>query len=122
MKEWMEKIRKGKGWPLLMLLGLCMGFSVLLSINPEGQPLSTQEEKRIAQALSLIQGAGECRVILHYEKEAAAFSQAQGLTGALIIAQGAEEIAVRLRLMQAAETLLGLAPSQVEIFPMEDGP
>ena len=42
--------------------------------------------------------------------------------GAVIVARGARDVEVRLRLAQAAETLLGLTPNQVEVFPMEDAP
>ena len=120
MKEWMEKIRKGKVWPLLALLGICIALS-LISQDGGEQALITQEEQRIGQALSLIQGAGECRVILHFAP-ASGFGESAPLTGAIIIAQGARDLAARLRLLQAAETLLGLTARQVEIFPMEEGP
>lgn len=121
MKEWMEKIRTAKGWPLLALLGVCIALSLLLSQDGGEQALITQEEQRIGQALSMIQGAGECRVILHFAP-ASGFGESAPLTGAIIIAQGAQDLAARLRLLQAAETLLGLTPRQVEIFPMEEGP
>lgn len=121
MKEWMAKIRGTKTGPVLAVLGLCILSWLLLPAGEKSQPF-TQEEQRISQALSLIAGVGECRLLLYYQGEDSPFGAEAALSGAVIIAQGAEDIIVRLHLLQAAETLLGLPPERVEIFPMEDGP
>ena len=43
-------------------------------------------------------------------------------TGALAVARGAGSAAVRLRLTEALETLLGLSPGSVLVLEMEDSP
>lgn len=41
--------------------------------------------------------------------------------GVVVVAEGAGDALVRLRLSQAVETLWGLAPHQVQVLPMESG-
>ena len=71
--------------------------------------------------LSRIAGAGEVRISIAYAQSASSFgSGTRKPTGAVIVAQGANSVTVRLELLRAAETLLGLSASQVEVFPMEE--
>ena len=41
--------------------------------------------------------------------------------GAVVVASGAEDIAVRLRLQEAVTTLLGLDSSRVAVYPRKGG-
>ena len=43
------------------------------------------------------------------------------IKGVIIIAQGAEDVRVKMELMRAVQVALGIKPSQVEVFPMEQG-
>ena len=84
---------------------------------------ATQQERRIAGALSAMAGAGKVEVVLYYAPQtAAAFSAASETapTGALIVAEGAEDMAVRLNLIRAVRTLLGLPETAVDVFAMEE--
>lgn len=120
MKEWLAKIRGSKNAPLL-LLALCLGAALLLSAGTEETGLSmTEEERRFSAALSAIQGAGKTKIAISYAPAESAFSASSSRpVGAIIISEGAGDIAVRLQLLRAAETLLQLPAEQVEIFPME---
>ena len=40
-------------------------------------------------------------------------------TGAVVVAQGAEDMGVRIKLMRALTTLLQLQPDSVEVFAIE---
>ena len=75
--------------------------------------VSTQE-KRIAAVLSAMEGAGKVEVALFYGGEGTQ------PTGAVVVAQGAGDLAVRLRLIRAARTLLGLPETAVDVFEMEE--
>ena len=123
MKEWLEKIKTVKAWPWLMILLLCAVAFLLLPLLPAAQDGMTEEERRVSATLSQISGAGETRISIYYAASASAFgaSAAQPL-GAVIVSRGAEDVAVRLNLMRAAEALLGLNQSQIEVFPMEEKP
>ena len=123
MKDWLGKLRGIKGGPWLAVL-LCCAAALLFLPSSGGQSAGmTEEEQRVSATLSRIAGAGETRVAIYYAQAASAFGTgSRSPVGAVIVARGAGDVEVRLRLSQAAETLLGLTPSQVEVFPMEDAP
>lgn len=124
MKNGLEKARALKGAPWVGAVLLCAAALLLLPL-PGKQAASgmTEEEQRISAALGRISGAGETYVTLYYAQAASAFGAADRTpVGAVIVARGAGNVAVRLKLAQAAETLLGLSASQVEVFAMEDAP
>ncbi|MBQ4552597.1 MAG: hypothetical protein IJA59_06575 [Clostridia bacterium] len=100
---------------LLLLLALLCAASFL-----PAQEGMTQEEKRISRTLSQIDGAGRVQVTLFYTESGSAFGGGKTCTGALAVCEGAGDIAVRLRLMQALETLLGLDSRQVAVLKMEE--
>ena len=105
------KERLGKdGWLVLALAG-CVLFCLLLGpIEPTSA--RTDEETRLARVLSAMDGAGNVEVAVFYQEEAAL------PCGAVIVAQGADDVSVRLQLTRAACTLLGLEASQVEVFKL----
>ena len=93
----------------------------LMSLPSRGNSGMTEEEQRVSATLSRIAGAGEIRVSIYYAQAAGAFgSGGRTPVGAVIVAQGAGDVGVRLNLLRAAETLLGLSAAQVEVFPMEE--
>ncbi|MBQ7520136.1 MAG: hypothetical protein IJU12_07445 [Clostridia bacterium] len=117
---WLDRLKEHPARWLLPALLLLSAF--LLLAKPEGAAM-TGEEKRIAGALTQIQGAGEVRVTLYYAESGGAFAAAQRqITGALAVARGAGSAAVRLRLTEALETLLGLSPGSVLVLEMEGSP
>ncbi len=123
MKEWLDRIRSSK-MGLWLLVLVCWALAAGLARFPSSVSAGgmTEEESRISRTLQCIAGAGETRVSVYYAREAAFGSGGQAPIGAVIVARGARDIEVRLRLIRAAETLLGLSPGQVEVFPMEETP
>ena len=105
---------------LLAVLCAAAYLMAALPLTPGAAPM-TEEERRFSATLSRIAGAGEIRVSIYYAQAAAAFgSGGRTPVGAVIVAQGAGDVGVRLNLLRAAETLLGLSAAQVEVFPMEE--
>ncbi|MEG0511094.1 MAG: hypothetical protein RR653_00080, partial [Clostridia bacterium] len=97
----------------------------LLALRGEGRGASTacNQEKRMAEVLSAMAGAGRVEVALFYEQpQNGTFMEntSQKPTGAVVVAQGAENLAVRLNLIRAVKTLLGLPEAAVDVFVMED--
>lgn len=83
---------------------------------------ASQEERRIAEVLGAIEGAGRVEVALFFGQDANAFGAAGSApTGAVVVAQGAGDMAVRLQLIRAVRTLLGLPETAVDVFVMEEG-
>ena len=107
-----------------MGLWLAVAFAIaalMLSMySGSGTDTATREEKRMAEVLSAIAGAGRVEVVLFYEPAAGAFETAGAPTGALVVAQGADDLSVRLNLIRAVRTLLGLPESAVDVFAMEE--
>ena len=108
-----ERLRKD-GWLYLALAG-CILLCLLLGMTEGTSTARTDEEARLARVLSAMAGAGEVEVAVFYQEEAAL------PCGAVVVAQGAEDVAVRLQLTRAVCTLLGLEASQVDVFKLGGG-
>ena len=125
---------KGAEWALLLVvLGLAGSFlltpggTLFQNDNSEKTvSLSDPLEARIAAALSCLEGAGKVEVIIHYATTAAAQTgwlepapaEKSEPVSAIVLAEGADSIKVRLELGRAVQTLLKLSPDDVEIFKM----
>ena len=122
MKKWLETVRGMKGGVWLLLIAVC-ALALLLPSSSSGKTGMTEEEQRYCATLSRIAGAGEVRISIAYAQTASSFGSGNRQpTGAVIVAQGADSVAVRLELLRAAEALLGLSAQAVEVFAMEASP
>lgn len=116
-----------KGRAGLWLAGAFAALALLAALLGEGggeQGQPSREERRMAQVLSAIAGAGDVEVALFYSaerQETFASGTSAKPTGAVVVAQGAGDVAVRLQLIRAARTLLGLPENAVDVFVMEEG-
>ena len=121
MKKWLDAVKKMKGGAWALLLAVCAAVLLLFPVSSSPAAAMTEEEQRFSATLSRIAGAGEVRVSVSYAQAASSFgSGARTPMGAVIVAQGAGDVAVRLNLTRAAEALLGLDPGAVEVFEMEE--
>ncbi len=122
MKNWLETVKGMKGGVWLLLIAAC-ALALLLPASSAGKTGMTEEEQRYSATLSRIAGAGEVRISIAYAQSASSFGSGNRQpTGAVIVAQGAGSVAVRLELLRAAEALLGLNAQEVEVFAMEASP
>lgn len=69
------------------------------------------EESRLATVLSNIQGAGKVEVMISRNDDT--------VTGVLVVAEGAKDISVLLKLLDATSTVMGVDKSIVEVYQME---
>lgn len=83
----------------LLCVALCLGL---------GRSGADTEEARISRVLSAMTGAGTVEVAISYQDAAPC--------GAVVVADGAGNVGVRLRLMDAVEALLGLDGSRVAVY------
>lgn len=111
---------KKQGLWIALAVGL---VALMLLMNGSDTTTMTSEEKRVAQVLSAIDGAGKVEVALFYTRPAGTFaSENDGSpSGAVVVAQGAGDMEVKLNLIRAVRTLLTLEESAVDVFVMEDG-
>ena len=122
MKKWLEAVKGMKGGVWLLLIAAC-ALALLLPGSSQRKVGMTEEEQRYSATLSRIAGAGEVRISIAYAQSASSFGSGNRQpTGAVIVAQGAGNVAVRLELLRAAEALLGLSAQEVEVFAMEGSP
>ena len=98
---------------LLLLVAVCVFALLFLSTNREAAPNSAQPtelEARLERVLSAVDGAGEVRAMVT-ERDGA-------VLGVVIVAEGANEVRVRLSLAQAARALLDTELSRIEVIEM----
>lgn len=93
--------------------------------SAESKVTSTELEARLENILSKINGTGKVNVMITYtSSEAAASNSSDTVTlkplGAVVIAEGAENLEVRIKIQQAVQTALGIEAHQVKIFRMSD--
>lgn len=95
------------GWILAALL-FCVALCLILGMQEES---ASTEESRINRVLSAIDGAGRVEVAVYYEDAIPC--------SAVVVAEGAGDIAVQLRLASAVTTLLGIPQERVAIYERE---
>ena len=116
----MKGLRDGK-FVLWLSAALAVFALAMMFGENVSQSTASQEERRMAEVLSAMAGAGKVEVALFYAGEAER-SYAAAPTGAVIVAEGASDMGVRLSLIRAARTLLGLPEDAVDVFAMEAKP
>lgn len=98
------------GW-LLAALGICVAACLMLGAAGNSQQ---SEDERLGDVLSAMAGAGQVRLSVRYDAQSVP-------CGALVLAEGAHDVGVRLRLTSAVSTLLSLDPSSVAVYSLEGG-
>ncbi|MBQ7138764.1 MAG: hypothetical protein IJO39_07210 [Clostridia bacterium] len=98
---------KKDGWIIAALL-FCVALCLMLGTSTDD---SSSEESRISRVLSAIEGAGTVEVAVYYEDAVPC--------GAVVVADGAGDVAVHLRLLSAVTTLLGINQNRVSIYERE---
>ena len=116
----MKRLKENR-WFLLAAVLLCCLLCFLLLSGRSAGGSGTSEEKRIAQVLSAISGAGKVEVAVYYNSGADGFSSSAPPVGAVVVAEGADDLEVRLSLIRAVRTILGQPEAAVDVFSMEAG-
>lgn len=100
----------------IIAVGLIIYSSVSTAIKAKTQTVSstsastmTEQEQRLSSILSRIEGAGSVETMITTQSDGE-------IVGVLIIAQGAKDISVRLRLLDAASTALGVSKQVINVY------
>lgn len=95
---------------------LLLGISLILigSIATFGSTKS--EERRVEEMCSMIDGVGECRVMMTYRE----VGGEQTVYAVTILCRGAESVSVREDLTEMICSLYGVGHNRVEIFLLND--
>ena len=89
---------------------------VLSSFWGEMPKSGDNTEKRLESALRAIDGAGRVEVMITYNENSE--EERENICGVIVIAEGAGNMDVRVNLMRAVQTVLGVGRESVEIFQM----
>lgn len=106
-----EAVRGARKLEIFLGIALAAAAGILLIGGGADTGCETALEKRLARTLSDIAGAGEVSVLINEAEDGE-------VTGVLIVAEGADEVGVKLRLLGAVEAALGVDASRIEIIEM----
>lgn len=123
-----QKLKSIKHAEWILLL-FAAGMLVLYFSSGGVQAQDTAEQ-RLSKVLSRIEGAGSVHVFISYDdiqESTYAFSLSAGangsetgkIKGVVIVASGAGDTAVKLKLAEAARTALGVDASCVSVYKMD---
>lgn len=96
---------------IIIAMGLIIYSGVATNTKTEEVNYMDDEENRLASVLESIDGVGAVQVMI---------TRNDGqISGVLVIAEGAENISVMLKLLDATSTAMGVDKSIVEVYQME---
>lgn len=95
---------------IIIAIGLIIYSTIETTATTESTYMD-QEEIRLATTLSNIDGVGEVKTMITRNGDE--------ISGVLVIAEGAENISVMLKLLDATATAMGVDKSIVEVYQME---
>ncbi len=106
-----------------LLFALSLLLIAVLLINPKSCSRETaaeksEEEERIEALCSAVEGVGECRVMVTYEKTDGRETEKKVYSVA-VICEGADSVAVRARLIDLIGSLYGIGSNRVSIVKLE---
>lgn len=96
---------------IIIALALIIYSGVSEKKTEEVIAVMDEEETRLSKVLSSIEGAGQVEVMIVREDGV--------VTGVLVVAEGAKDIGVMLKLLDATSTVMGVDKSVVEVYQME---
>ena len=101
----------------LAVLGLALLFVAWIIFNGEGKTNSasaalTENEQKISRLLENIEGVGEAEVMI-YETE-------EGVQGAVVVCEGANDFFVVIKVREAVAAALGTEEKAVKIYLKKD--
>lgn len=122
---------------MLVALLVCIAYFVLQANRSEQSGELSDgnvEEEKLEKVLEAMQGVGEVQVYFHYDEksensaENELFSQyfrqqsksGQGVSGLLIVAEGAEDVFIRQELATTISRILQLPSHRIVIVPMKE--
>lgn len=131
IKNFAKKCKKIKGFEIICALviaviAICIYFSVnaVKTSSDEQTSASASESKievGIKNLLSQIDGVGACDVLVTYKPsdESAngdAMDSTDNIQGVVVVAQGGQDVLVRIKIINALCTLLNIQADDIQIF------
>jgi len=107
MKRLLQAFRSASRLELFVITAMVCVLLVLY-LNGEGGTESSGSETRMEKILSQVEGAGKVSVLVAED--------GGEIRGAVVTAEGADDMRVYLELLRAVRTLTGLESSSIEII------
>lgn len=111
MTKWLEHIKKDRWLYLALTAAICLCLFWPGSSPPD---TATGDETRLASILSAMEGVGHARTAIFLDGDDLP-------AGVVVVADGAEDVAVQLRITRTVMTLLHVEPDQIMICPSKEG-
>ena len=108
-REFLSSDGKGARLGLIILIGIALIFVGSLGAGDGGEKQdSATEEERLSEMCSMMDGVGECRVMVSYGKDGVVYA-------VLVLCDGADLPSVRERIISSVTSLYGIGSNRVEI-------
>ncbi len=122
IRQAVQRLRGARHIEWVLLAVALSALFLLTAGTGGGEADSASLERRMERVLSLVEGAGEVRVLVHSPEAAEAFaSGAERASGVLVVAEGAGSLKVSMALQRAVQALLGVEAEQIEVLTMKEG-
>lgn len=112
---WGELFDKGRAPILLLFLGILLLLAAGRQSGTEKEKTGAEfaaEEKKLAEVLADIDGTGRTAVLLRTDGR-------ENCSGAVIVCDGAESAAVRLKVVNAVSAYTGLGSDRIIVLKMK---
>lgn len=92
------------------IIFICIGLVLIIAGGSfSGGGKSEGVEVRLAEILSEIDGVGETRVMLNFDKN-------EEVSGAIIVSKGASDVYIKQKITTAVSAVLGISSNKIEVF------
>ena len=120
--KWFIKLKSVKNLEIILAVLLAaVAIVVYVAISFGGGPKKssvqaemTEAEARVAQTISEIAGVGRARVLITNGAD-------KNVVGVVVVAEGADDITNRVKMIRLVEKATGASVDQIEIFEMAKG-
>ena len=110
LSEFFSRDRRRLAVSVLLILGLLLIFiGSFVGESDKAEANISSVEERAAEFCSLMDGVGECRVMITYT------SGGDEVYGVLVLCDGADSAVVRERIVSAFTSILGIGSHRIEI-------
>ena len=112
-KQFFEFLRRGGGrYALIALLGVVLLLLCGVGIEPTADATVQTEEERICEMCSLLDGVGECRVMLSRDGER--------VVAVTVLCDGADSVATRARITDMLSSFYGIGANRISVLKITD--
>lgn len=106
-----ERMRNWKYFPVLIVTLLCLAFLLIVGGSAFGSEAKSELENRLESIIKSIDGVGDFSVFV---------SETGGnATGAIVICEGANDIGVRIDILNVVSTALNIPQGSIQICEMK---